>query len=96
MIPSSEWIRLQFFPRNPYSSASLRHTGRLNVRVAVQRCQLCKKHIDSKYVMVLLKYVKSFAVRFSEHIIFVSRDDKIIVPVGEPQAPVSNSVRGHH
>ena len=92
-IPSIEWIRLQFSSRNPYCSITLRQTGKLNVKFAVQRRQLRKSHIDSKDVMMLLKYAKSFAVKFSEHVILVSIDDK---PVGEPQAPVSTGVRGHH
>ena len=54
-IPSIEWIRLQFFPRNPYCSISLRHTGKLNVKFAVQRRQLRKSHIDSKYVMMFFE-----------------------------------------
>lgn len=35
-LPYIEWIRLQFAPRNPYSSNSLRHTGRYDVKFAVQ------------------------------------------------------------
>ena len=35
-LPFIEWIRLQFAPRNPYSSNSLRHTGRYDVKFAVQ------------------------------------------------------------
>ena len=31
-IPSTEWIRLQFWPANPYSSAALRYTGRFAVK----------------------------------------------------------------
>ena len=35
-LPYIEWIRLQFAPRNPYSSNSLQHTGRYDVKFAVQ------------------------------------------------------------
>ena len=95
-LPSVEWIRLQFAPRNPYSSNSLRHTGRFDVKFAVQIRQLRKSHPDSKYVMVLLKYAKEYAVRFSQHLMLASVDDKAIIPVGEPSAAVSTGVRGHH
>ena len=27
-IPSAEWIRLQFWPSNPYANIAVRHTGR--------------------------------------------------------------------
>ena len=95
-LPSVEWIRLQFAPRNPYSSNSLRYTGRFDVKFAVQICQLRKSHPDSKYVMVLLKYAKEYAVNFSQHVTLVSVDDKAIIPVGEPGAAVSTGVRGHY
>ena len=49
-LPYIEWIRLQFAPRNPYSSNSLRHTGGYDVKFADP-----KSHPDTKYVMVLLK-----------------------------------------
>ena len=35
-IPSDEWIRLQFWPRNSYSSSALRYTGRFQVKYSVQ------------------------------------------------------------
>lgn len=35
-IPSDEWIRLQFWPKNPFGHSALRHTGRFNVKFAVQ------------------------------------------------------------
>ena len=95
-LPSVEWIRLQFAPRNPYSSNSLRHTGRFEVKFAVQIRQLRKSHPDSKYVMVLLKYAKEYAVCFSQHVMLASVDDKAIIPVGEPSAAVSTGVMGHH
>lgn len=56
-IPSDEWIRLQFWPKNPYSTAALRYTGRFQVKYAVQACQMRRSHPDSKYVAVMLQYV---------------------------------------
>ncbi len=73
--PSVEWLRLQLAPRNPYSSNSLRNTGKFDVMFAVQIRQLRKSHPDSKYVMVLLKYVKEYAVRFFQHTMLASVDD---------------------
>ena len=78
-LPSIEWIRLQFAPRNPYSSNSLRHTGRFDVTFAVQIRQLHKNHPDSKCVMVLLKYAKEFAVNFAQHVMLACVDDKAIM-----------------
>ena len=57
-IPSVKWIRLQFWPRNPYATTVLRNTGRFDVKFAVQCCQLRREHPDSKYVAVILRYAK--------------------------------------
>ena len=95
-IPSLEWMRLQFLPRNPYTATALKYTGKFNVRYAVQCRQLRHEHPDSKYVAVILRYAKEFAVLHSELMLMISVDDKAIVPVGEPHLPVSTGVRGHH
>lgn len=95
-IPSSEWIRLQFWPRNPYTATALRYTGKYDVKYAVQCQQLRHEHPDSKYVAVILRYAKQFSVLHSESILMISVDDKAIVPVGDPQRPVSTGVRGHN
>ena len=55
-----------------------------------------KSHPDSKYVVVTLQYVKNFAVKYKNHALLLSVDDKAIVPVGEPDNPISTGVRGHH
>ena len=54
----------------------------------------CVSHIH--YVNALLQYVKAFCVKFSEVTLYISADDKAIVPVGEPGLPVSTGVRGHN
>ena len=95
-VPSVEWLRLQFWPRNPYSTAALRHTGRINLKFGVQIRQLRHKHVDSKYVSVLLQYLKDFCVQERDIVNYISVDDKAIIPVGEPGLPVSSGVRGHN
>ena len=76
--PSDEWIRLQFWPKNPYSSSALRYTGRFEVKYSVQSRQMRKSHPDSKYVAVILQYVKNFAVRYRSHVLMLSVDDKAL------------------
>ena len=44
---------------------------------------------------MILQYVKALALRYREHAQMISVDDKCIVPVGEPGAPISTSVRPH-
>lgn len=40
--------------------------------------------------------MKSFAVKYRSHVLLLPVDDKAIVPVGEPENPISTGVRGHH
>ena len=80
-IPSSEWIRLQFWPSNPYAHSAVKYTGRFQVKYAVQVRQLRKDHPDSKYVNVLLKYAKEFTVQNKAYVQMISIDDKATIPV---------------
>ena len=95
-VPSEEWIRLQFWPTNPYTSQALRYSGHFQVKFGVQIRQLRKDHPDRHYVSALLQYVRHFSVLMHNFTTYMSVDDKAIVPVGEPNAPVSTGVRGHN
>lgn len=59
-IPSLEWIRYQFWPKNPNSSSALRHTGKFAIKFGVQCRQMHKFHPDAHYVNAFLQYVKAF------------------------------------
>ena len=74
----------------------MRYTGRFQVKYAVQARQMRKSHPDSRYVAVILQYMKHFVIRFKDATLLLSVDDKAIVPVGEPGLPISSGVRGHH
>ena len=54
-VPSLEWLRLQFWPPNPYSSSTLRYTGKLKLKFGVQVRQLRHTHVDSRYVSIILR-----------------------------------------
>ena len=95
-VPSAEWVRLQFQPKNPCSLAAMAHTGRFDIKYQVQRRQLRANHDDAKYVFHQQRYLKEFAVKFREHTIMVSADDKAVIPVGEPEHAVSTGVRAHN
>lgn len=95
-FPSTEWIRLQFWPSNPYSGSALKYTGQFQVKHGVQVCQLRKDHPDARYVGKILKYVKGFVVKHRSFVQMMSVDDKAIISVGEPHCPVSTGVRGHN
>lgn len=63
---------------------------RFAVKYAVQVRQLRKEDVDARYVGNILKYAKNLLWNTS----ILSVDDKAIVPIGEPDAPVSTGVRG--
>ena len=95
-VPSAEWVRLQFSPKNPYCENAMKHTGRFPIKFIVQRRQMRSEHGDSKYAYVQYQYGKEFAVKFKDDCIMVCADDKAIIPVGEPDHAVSTGVRAHH
>ncbi|XP_033730726.1 uncharacterized protein LOC117320173 [Pecten maximus] len=95
-IPSSETIRLQFTPGNPFQRTALKYTSRFNVKFRVQTRMARVHHKDGRYVATLFRYLKEFCVRYRGCTTFICLDDKAVVPVGEPGVPISTGVRGHN
>lgn len=95
-IPSEELIRLQMWPKNPTTKRALQHTGRFTVRFAVQQRQLRAEHEDSKFCQMQFKLIKEFVVQNRSNTLMICLDDKAVVPVGAPGAPISTGVRGHN
>lgn len=93
-VPSLKWIRVQFWPKNPFRKTATQHTGRLQIKYMVQSRQLHADHIDSHYAAAIFKYMKQFAIMFHKHVTMVSLDDKHNIKVGEPGFPVAAVDRG--
>jgi hypothetical protein len=93
-IPSAQWLRLQFWPKNPTRLSSLQFTGRLPLKFMVQTRQLRAYHMDTHYASALFRYEKEFAVKFREITNLVFLDDKHRCKVGEPGFPVAAVDRG--
>ncbi|XP_070556692.1 uncharacterized protein [Ptychodera flava] len=92
--PSKQWLRLQFWPKNPYTRSAVQHTGKLEVKYMVQQRQLRKPHIDSHYASAYFHYLKEMAIKFRDYVSFLCLDDKHKVKVGEPGVPVAAVERG--
>lgn len=58
-IPSGEWIRLQFWPKNVYTKTALQYTGRFNVSYKVQSRLLRKSHTIVLHYFVILGFLLS-------------------------------------
>ncbi|PKY38623.1 hypothetical protein RhiirA4_451634 [Rhizophagus irregularis] len=82
-VPSSEWIRLQFWPKNIYTKTAIQYTGRFNISYKVQRRLLRKSHPDAHYCAALFRYTSLFAIKSRNFTCFISADDKHKVPIGE-------------
>lgn len=95
-IPSASLVRLQFWPANPYTNAAVKYTGRFHVKYAVQQRLLRVQHEDAHYCAVQFQLLKQFAVKYREHVTFVSEDDKAVIPVGEPGQPLASVARHHN
>ena len=93
-VPSLEWIRVQFWPRNPFQKAAAQHTGRLQLKHMVQSRQLHSDHMDCHYAAAIFKYLKKFAIAFRDYATMVCLDDKHNIKVGEPGFPVAAVDRG--
>ena len=93
-IPSKSWFRFQFWPKNPYTHTALNYTGCLNIRYMVQQRAIRKHSDDDHYCAALYKYAREMAVRFGEHCVFMSTNDKNKFKVGEPDCPISAVTRG--
>ena len=77
-VPSNEWIRLQFWPSDPYTSRAMHHTVHFDIKFRVQSRLVRAEHPDSKYVAVQYKYLKHFAVKFREYCLMICLDDKAL------------------
>ncbi|PKC62311.1 hypothetical protein RhiirA1_443979 [Rhizophagus irregularis] len=66
-IPSDEWIRVQFTPKNTLAHSVINYTGRFNIRYKVQARLLRKDHPDSHYCAGYFRYLREFAIKGPDH-----------------------------
>ncbi|PKC54998.1 hypothetical protein RhiirA1_476344 [Rhizophagus irregularis] len=83
LIPSEEWIRLQFQLTNPITESAKQYTGRFNIKFMVQVRQLRKDHPDTHYCAALFRYLREFAILYQQYVSFICADDKHKVSIGE-------------
>ena len=94
VIPSNEWLRLQFWPKTPKANVSLHYTGRLNVRFMIQKWQFRASHEGEHYAAAVFHYHREYAIKLKEYCLMVCIDDKRRLKVGEPGFPVAAAERG--
>lgn len=94
LIPSPEWVRLQFWPKTPNAKSAMHHTGRLKVKFKIQQRQWRHSHIDSHYAAASFRYMREYSLVVKQHSMFICLDDKHKIKVGEPNFPVASAERG--
>lgn len=94
VIPSLEWVRLQFWPKTPASKVSLHNTGRFKIKFMIQQRQWRREHPDSHYAAASFRYMREYALSIRDHCYFICLDDKHKISVGEPGFPVACAERG--
>lgn len=62
-LPSEQWLRLQFWPKNLTMKSAMQFTGRFQVKFMVQARQLRKWHEDAHYCAALFRYLKECSVQ---------------------------------
>ena len=93
-LPSKQWLKLQFWPRNCHNKSSVRYSGKLKIKFMIQSRQFRKTHEDMHYASAIFRYEKEFCLKFKEYCNLICVDDKHKVKVGEPGFPVATVERG--
>ena len=77
-IPSVQWFRLQFWPRNTSHATSKYYTGHLKLKFMIQARQFREWHVDCHYAPALFRYEKEFAIKYKQHVDFVAMRVKLV------------------
>ena len=93
LIPSLDWLALQFQPKTLQSHRARCYTGRLDVRYCLQARQLRSAHEDDHYCLALFRMLREMCFHYRSFSAAVCLDDKAKVPIGEPGQPMSTGVR---
>ena len=93
-IPSQQWVRLQFCPRNPRTKTAALYRKRLPVKMMVQKRQFRKGHVDEHYCAAIFRYLREYALQFRNESLLICLDDKHRIKCGEPGFPVAAAERG--
>lgn len=88
-IPSNQWVRLQFYPKNPRAKTAVHYKYRFDVKMKVQKRQFRLDHPDSHYCAAIFRYMREYALLHRDISMFISLDDKHRVKVGEPGCAVA-------
>ncbi|RIB24657.1 hypothetical protein C2G38_2167980 [Gigaspora rosea] len=88
LIPSAQWFKLLFWPKNTTYKSSIQYTGRLSLKFMVQSRQLRADHPDAHYASALFRYKKEFAIKFRNFTTLAFLDNKHQCKISKPGYPI--------
>ena len=57
-VPFKQWVRLQFFPKNPRAKTASQYKSQFSVKMMVHKCQFRLHHVDAHYRAALFRYMR--------------------------------------
>lgn len=88
------YIQSKALVHSKKSHAGLNFTSRILVRYKIQKRQMRMSLPDDHYCRALWKYMRAFAIKFTDTSVLFCCDDKVKIPFGEPDVLISIGVRG--
>ena len=80
-IPSKQWLRLQFWPKNFTNKSALQFTGKLDVKFMIQPRQ---RHEDSHYCAAMFRYLKEFSILYRDYSLWTTNTGAKLVSLVSP------------
>ena len=71
-LPSEQWVRLQFCPKNPRAKTASQYRSQFNVKMMVQKRHFRHKNVDAHYCAAIFQYMPEYALLVRDLAIFVS------------------------
>ena len=84
---------LTILSKNPRTKVASQFRKRLPIKMVIQKRQFRQYHINSHYCTAIYRYLREYAVMFSEMSVFICMDEHRI-KVEEPGVPVAAAEGG--
>ena len=88
LVPSLEWVRLQFSPNNETVKKAIKFTSNLGIKRAIQTKTLRKEHEHQHWVNAMTRYVLEWLIELRAKgvpVEFYGGDDKAKNAVGDKE-----------
>ena len=69
-IPSLQWVRLQFHPKNPRTKAAAQFRKMIPAKMMIQQRQFRHSHVDAHYCAAIFRYLREYALRIRGQALF--------------------------